>query len=423
MIRSNIPNVEGLRGRRVVDAAGHEIGTILGVYLDNDTREPEWVAVRLPSTAVTLVPVSEASAGAESVQVPFARAQVLEAPYRAAQLAPAVTGEQEASLYRHYGSGGARRSTEGPSPTPTAGREPTVGEQGLAVARGAVAGAREVGETAAAGGQQVAAWAARQAAAVAATAKEQAAAVASTAKQQAGAVAETAREQVAQVTEEVSGQAQELLGTTAEQVVGQAEVQLDQLAEAMHRLAGQTLAAARGNPDMGRPAAEVMKRSGAELQSIATRIQTRGSRGLVADAQKVVREHPAASPVVTGLVLVAGARLLSSPAGDRIKAMIAPLKEQAIEAGRSVAEELKPVVQQRVEGVKAVATQAAEQLKQEAQASAHDVQGTAAASATAVKATVRGSAATVKATAKQSASTAKRSTRTAVGSRRPALAQ
>ena len=412
MVRSNIPNAEELRGRQLVDAAGHEIGTILGVYLDNDTREPEWVAVRLPSTAITLVPVSEASVGAENLQVPFARAQVLQAPYRETQLAPAVTEEQEASLYRHYASAGARRSTGGASPTPTAGTEPTMGEQGLAIAREAVVGARGVGETAAAGGQQVAASAARQTAAVASTAKEQA-----------GAVAETAREQVAQVTEEVSGQARELLGATAEQVVGQAEDQLDQLAEAMHRLAGQTLALARGNPDMSGPVAEVMKRSGAELQSIATRIQARGSQGLVADAQKVVREHPAASQLFTALVLVGGARLLSSPAGDRVKAMIAPVKEQAIGAGRSVAQELKPVVQQRVEGVKAVATQAAEQLKQEAQASAHDVKGAAAASAAAVKGTVRGSAATVKATTKQSASTAKRSTRTAVGRRRPALAQ
>ena len=412
MVRSTIPNAEELRGRRLVDVARHEIGTIPGVYLDNDTREPEWVAVRLPSTAITLVPVSEALVGVESLQVPFARPQVLQAPYREAQLAPAVTEEQEASLYRHYASGGAKSSTGGASSGPTARTEPTVGEQGQAIAREAAAGAREVGATAVAGGQQVAASAARQAAAVA-----------STAKQQAGAVAETAREQVAQVTEEVSGQAQELVGTTAEQVVGQAEAQLDQLAEAIHRLAGQTLAMARGNPDMAGPVAEVMKRSGAELQSIATRIQTRGSQGLVADAQKVVRQHPAASQLVTALAFVAGARLLSSPAGDRIKAMIAPLKEQAIEAGRSVAEELKPVVQQRVEGVKAVATQAADQLKQEAEASAHDVKGAAAAAASATKATVGGSAAIVKATAKQSASTAKRSTRTAVGSRRPALAQ
>ncbi len=163
MIRSNIPNPDELRGQLVIDAAGDQIGTILGVYLDNDTREPEWVAVRLPSTAITLVPVSEALVAADSLQVPFARAQVLQAPYREAQLAPAVTEEQEASLYRHYASGGARRSTGGASPTPTAGSEPTVGEQGQAVAREAVAGAREVGATAVAGGQQVAASAARQA--------------------------------------------------------------------------------------------------------------------------------------------------------------------------------------------------------------------------------------------------------------------
>ena len=89
----------------------------------------------------------------------------------------------------------------------------------------------------------------------------------------------------------------------------------------------------------------------------------------------------------------------------------------------SVAEDLKPVVQQRVEGVKAVATQAADQLRQEAQASAQDVKGAATASAATVKGTARSSGATVKATAAQSASTVKRTARAAAAGARPALAQ
>ena len=400
MSRSKIPSADELRGELVVDADGQQIGNILGVYLDNETRQPEWLALRLPSTAITLVPVAEASLGARGLQVPFAREHVLHAPYRQAQLAQAISEEQEEALYRHYVSGDARRSTRQPPPTPAAaGAEATAGEQGVAVARGAVSAARHVGETASAGGRQVAASAARQAAAVASNAKEQA-----------GAVAETARQQVAQVGEEASAQARELLGTTTDQIVDQAQAQLDQLAEALHRLAGQALALARGNPDMAGPVAELVGRAGAELHSVSTTIEARGSQGLLEDTQRVVRDHPTAAWVVTALALVGGAKLVASPAGDRVKTMVAPLKDQAIEAGRSVAEELKPVVQQRVEGVKAVATQAADQLKQEVQASAQDIKGTASTSASAVKAT-----------AAESASTVKRSTRAAAAAR-PALA-
>ena len=276
--RSDIPRADELRGQLVVDADGHQIGTILGVYLDNETRQPEWVAVRLPSTAITPVPVSEASPTAEGLQVPFARDRVLHAPHRFAHLAPEITEEQEAALYRHYASADGGRFTR-PSPsTPAPGARPSADTERREAAGAGVAGARRVGKTAAAGGQQVAASAVHQASAVAETARQQAGAVAETARKQAAAVAETTREQAAAVAEEASAHARELLDTTSEQVVGQAQAQLDQLAAAMHRLAGQALALARGNPDMAGRVAEVVGRTGAELQSTSTRIEARGSR-------------------------------------------------------------------------------------------------------------------------------------------------
>ena len=180
--RSDIPRADELRGQLVVDADGHQIGTILGVYLDNETRQPEWVAVRLPSTAITPVPVSEASPTAEGLQVPFARDRVLHAPHRFAQLEPAITEEQEAALYRHYASADGARSTRRWPSTPAPGARPSADNERREAASAAVAGARRVGETAAASGQQVAASAVRQAGTVAETTRAQAGAVAETAR-------------------------------------------------------------------------------------------------------------------------------------------------------------------------------------------------------------------------------------------------
>jgi len=395
-----------LRGQVVEDAEGEQIGMVLGVYLGNETKEPEWVAVRLPSTMITLVPVSEAAAGARGLQVPVARAQVLDAPYRKSQLASAISEDEMASLYCHYVADGARTR---PSPAVGARTKMQADRPASAAAGLAAEGTEEVAATVAASGQQVATEAARQATEVAASVKGQA-----------QAVVETAVREASQVAEEVSGQASELLESTTDQVVNQAQAQLDQLAETMHRWAGEGLALARGNPDMAGPVAGAVGRAGVELQSVSRRIQARGSMGLLADAQEAVGQHPTAAIAATAVVFLGGGKLLASPAGDRVKAMLAPLKQQSIEAGRSVAEELKPIVERRVGNVRTTATQATERLKQEAESSVQRVAGQAKASTATVKGTARASTAAAKGTAAKSASTVKRSARPTSGGAIPA---
>ena len=336
------------------------------------------------------------------------RAQVLDAPYRKSQLASAISEHEKAELYRHYVAD--RASTR---PSPAVGARTNLAGDGPARAAGVAAdGARDVATTVAANGRQVATEAARQATGVAASAKGQAKAVAGTALREAS-----------QVAGEASGEASELLEATTDQVVGQAQAQLDQLAEAMHRWAGQGLALARGNPDMAGPVADVVGRAGVELQSVSRRIEDTGSRGLLADAQEVVKQRPTLAIAATAVVFLGGSKLLTSPAGDRVKAMLAPLKEQSIEAGRSVVQELKPVVERRVDNVRTTATQAADQLKQEAESSSRHVAGRAKASAATVKGSARASTAAIKGRAAKSASTVKRSTRPALGATVPAWAQ
>jgi cell division septum initiation protein DivIVA len=391
-----VPNPQDLQGQVLYDVNGEGIGVIEGVYLDNQTRTPEWAAVRLGPDSIALVPLEEASPSQGGVMVEFDRATVQQAPFHLTSLDNEVTEDTEQLLYQYY---------EGAAP-------------GDASGNGTVDAAREVAATAKEDAAEVAATAQEEAADVAATAKEEAADVASsakeqatdvvsTAKDQAASVVETAKEQTSEVAEVATAEAREMLDTTRTELETQAEVQLAQIAESLHRLAGQTLALARGNPEQAGPLADLVGRAGEELQSVAVGIEDRGSAGLLSDAQRVVRQRPRAAIIGTAAAVVAGARLMGTPAGERLKERIAPLKEQAVEAGKSVAEELKPLAQQRVERVKKVATEAADQVKQEAQGSVEDVKGTAKQSGETVKRSARQSAAAVKGTAKESAAAVK----------------
>jgi hypothetical protein len=204
-----------------------------------------------------------------------------------------------------------------------------------------------------------------------------------------------------------TAEAREMLETTRSELESQAEVQLEQIAESLHRFAGQALALARGNADQAGPQGELVGRTGDQLRSVAAGIDEKGSAGLLTEAQRVVRQRPRAAIIGTAAAVVAGARLMGTPAGERLKERLAPLKEQAIEAGKNVAEELKPIAEQRAERVKAVATYAVDQVKQDAQGTVDDVKGTAKQSARTVKGTAKRSATTVKGTAAQSSTTVK----------------
>jgi hypothetical protein len=388
-----VPNPQDLQGQVLYDSTGQEIGLIEGVYLDNDTRRPEWAAVRLGSEALALVPLADAVPARGGARVDFDVEMVLDAPFQLTALDNEVTEETEQVLYRYYAGTG------------TAGA-------------GAVDEAREVAATVKDEASDVAATVKDEAADVAATAKEEAADVASTAKAEAGDVVATAQEQAATVVERAkeetaevaqvaTAEARDMVATTRSELETQAETQIEQNAASLHRLAGQALALARGNPEGAGQLGELIGRTGEELQAAAASIEERGSAGLLSDAQRAVRRRPRTALIGTAAAIVAGTRLMGTPAGERLKEYVAPLKDQAIEAGKSVAEELKPIAQQRAERVKAVATEAADQVKQDAQGTVDDVKGTAKRSTQAVKGTAKRSAATVKGTAKDSGATVK----------------
>ncbi len=107
------------RGRKVVDRDGDKIGTFDELYLDESDR-PAWAAVTtgLFGMRQTFVPLSEARADGDVLQVPFGKEVVKDAPNvdPDTQLDP----EEEALLYRHYGLRGGDDDDADEAPAPAA---------------------------------------------------------------------------------------------------------------------------------------------------------------------------------------------------------------------------------------------------------------------------------------------------------------
>ena len=99
----SIDTVRSWQGRTMVDPAGDKLGTIAGIYLDDDTGQPEWATVTtgLFGSKQTFVPLTEAQAMGDSVQVPYDKDQVTDAHSMEAD--GQLSQDDEAELYRHYG--------------------------------------------------------------------------------------------------------------------------------------------------------------------------------------------------------------------------------------------------------------------------------------------------------------------------------
>src|SRR5438034_9781163 len=99
----SIDTVQSWQGRTMVDPAGDKLGTIADIYLDDETGQPEWATVTsgLFSAKTAFVPLAQAQATGDSVQVPYDKQQVTDAPNMQAD--GNLSQDDEAALYRHYG--------------------------------------------------------------------------------------------------------------------------------------------------------------------------------------------------------------------------------------------------------------------------------------------------------------------------------
>jgi len=103
MAAPSIETVQSWQGRAMVDPAGDKLGTIDAIYLDDETGQPEWATVTrgLFSAKAAFVPLAQAQAMGDSVQVPYDKQQVTDAPSMEAD--GSLSQDEEAQLYRHYG--------------------------------------------------------------------------------------------------------------------------------------------------------------------------------------------------------------------------------------------------------------------------------------------------------------------------------
>src|SRR5215218_6154836 len=99
----DIDTVRSWQGRTMVDRDGDRVGSIDAIYVDDQTGEPEWALVNTGffGTRSTFVPIAQAAASGDHVQVPFEKQRVKDAP----TMDPDghLSEQEEQALWRHYG--------------------------------------------------------------------------------------------------------------------------------------------------------------------------------------------------------------------------------------------------------------------------------------------------------------------------------
>ena len=123
---ATLEDVKTWRGMEAVDNDGDKIGKIEDIYLDRQSGEPEWVAIKggLFGSKTSFAPIRDASASGDAVRLPFSKEQVKDAPKVEAdgELSP----QEEQELYAHYGAATTATGTSprGPHRGPHRPRRP-----------------------------------------------------------------------------------------------------------------------------------------------------------------------------------------------------------------------------------------------------------------------------------------------------------
>jgi uncharacterized protein (TIGR02271 family) len=120
--------LRSMQGKSVFDSTGEKIGGIEEIYLDDATREPEWIGLGsgLFGMKRILVPLEGAQAQADGIRVPFDKDKVKNAPDVKVD-EHSISEEAEAQLYSYYGMGFSERPS--PSQLPDRGA-PASAERG-----------------------------------------------------------------------------------------------------------------------------------------------------------------------------------------------------------------------------------------------------------------------------------------------------
>jgi hypothetical protein len=81
----------------------NKLGTIEDIYLDQETGEAEWVALKtgMFGGKLSFAPLAQARQDGDTIVLPYEKEQIKKAPRVEAD--GALSQEEEAELYRHYG--------------------------------------------------------------------------------------------------------------------------------------------------------------------------------------------------------------------------------------------------------------------------------------------------------------------------------
>jgi len=98
-----IEDVKTWRGNAAVGPDANKLGTVEDIYLDQETGEPEWVALKtgMFGGKLSFAPLAEARLDGDTVVLPYEKEQIKSAPRVEAD--GELSQEEEAELYRHYG--------------------------------------------------------------------------------------------------------------------------------------------------------------------------------------------------------------------------------------------------------------------------------------------------------------------------------
>jgi uncharacterized protein (TIGR02271 family) len=99
-------------GGNVIDNDGDKIGSIGQIFLDDQTGRPEWVTVKtgLFGGGESFVPLRDGEVAGNDIRVPYDKDKVKDAP-RISDSDGHLSEDEEATLYRYYGTGDADYDT------------------------------------------------------------------------------------------------------------------------------------------------------------------------------------------------------------------------------------------------------------------------------------------------------------------------
>jgi uncharacterized protein (TIGR02271 family) len=100
-------NYEGWIGHQVVDPAGDKIGKASQIYVDDQSGQPEWLAINtgMFKSKSSFVPLQGATADGDQLVVAYDKAKVKDAPQVEDDDDGYLTPAEEQELYTYYGRG------------------------------------------------------------------------------------------------------------------------------------------------------------------------------------------------------------------------------------------------------------------------------------------------------------------------------